>query len=266
MKTRKSGPIIGVLFVALAFVGIFVIFSTGQVAPGQVAPEPETTRMADPQSTGTAVSQATANATQPVPSTTSVTTSPTVPPQGTPEPTILVIVHPSTVATGTHTSEWLGPTPNPTQQAEANLRAYLNERLYRGPSTLVAQGTNATPIPSQAFTGLSLTTYEIQRVDLPHPATWETWVPRASGGLELKPITFDRAWRVTVRGKGFIVANSQWMMYAGNTLLGPAIETVTGLTTIVYDHSLLREGSHLGISFAGGRQDILEALHWPGGQ
>jgi hypothetical protein len=258
MPVSKFSPLLGLLMISLVVIGTALLISMSANPPNRDA-----VRMADPQATGTTVSQATAVATQPVPTTTSVAMSPTVPPQGTAEPTIMVIVHPSTVVTGTHTSEWLGPTPNPTQQAEANLHGYLNERLYMGPATLVAQGTNATPVPSEVFTGLSLTTYEVQRIDLPQQVTWDTWVPRASGGLELRPITFDRAWRVTIKGSAFYVGNNAWTMVADGTLLGPGIETGMGLTTIVYDRSLLREGSHLGISYAGGLQYLSEALHLP---
>jgi hypothetical protein len=149
---------------------------------------------------------------------------------------------------------------------DPNLHAYLNERLYRGPATLIAQGTNTTPIPSKAFTGLYLTTYEIREVNLPQLATWENLVPGANGELELRPITFARAWRVTVKGEAFIVGSNVWTMVADDSLLGMAVETEEGLTTIVYDRSLLREGSRLGVSYAGGLQYLSEAIHWPGGQ
>jgi hypothetical protein len=194
----------------------------------------------------------------------SVTTSPTIPAQGTPEPTIVVIVHPSTVVTGTHIPQWHGPTPNPTRQAEANVHAYLNERLYRGPATLVAQGTNATPVPSEAFAGLSLTTYEIRRVDLPEQVTWENLAPGPNGELELRPITFARAWRVTVKGSAFLSGNNVWTMYADDTLLGRGIVTSGGLTAIVYDRSLLREGAKLCVGFGGSSITCLrDTLHLP---
>lgn len=190
--------------------------------------------------------------------------SPTgTPPDKTPHLTAQLVQLPSVVAAGT--SILLGPTPDATQLARDNLDHYIINKLYEEPATPVAQGTNTTPIPNEVFTGLTLTTYEVQEVTFPQQVTWDAWVPDAQYGLALRSITFDTAWRVTVKGHGFIIGNNFWEMWADDILLGRCAEANGGLTTIVYDRSLLTEGAKLGVSFGGGLTYLPEGLHLPPG-
>lgn len=260
MRIWKASPLVVLMMAILGIVGLIVI-SAASLKPSDIPPS----QLATTPLPGTATSQSTANPTQGLPTATvHVTMSPTVfQPDETPHPTAEVIILPSVVAEETFVP--LGPTPDPTEQAVAELYHFLIGKLYEEEATPVAQGNNATPIPDPVYPNLALTTYSVQKVTLPQQATWDTWVPRVQGGgLELRSVTFNEAWRVTVKGAGFMVGGSIWMMYVDNQLLGRCAFANGGLTTIVYDRSLLTEGARLGISFGANVVTYLpEQIHLP---
>jgi hypothetical protein len=251
MTVWKASPTVILLMAALVIIGVAIV-----VATGPLAPRVEVTRVGDPPPSTTAIPQAT---------TTSVALSPTVPPPSpTPYPTEVVIVLPTLVVDETFVPIIL--TPDPTVQAKSQLDRYLIEKLYFEPATLVAQGTNTTPVPSGGYTDVALLTYEVREITLPEAKTWDAWVPGPQGGLEVRPVTFTQAWRVTVKGTGFFVGGSDWLMYADDQVIGRCGFASGGLTTIIYDRSLLTEGARLGVSFGGSSLIYLpEVLHLPPG-
>jgi hypothetical protein len=176
-------------------------------------------------------------------------------------PTTIVGVLPSVVATGTYV--WSAPTPDPTDSAEGLHHEYLTNLLYNAPATIVAQGSNTTPVSSTVYTQVTLTTYRVEEVHLPNDETWLTILPHASGGLGAGSVTFNKAWRVTINGTGFYAADTAWFMSANSKLLGVGISTADGLATIVYDRALLPEGTRLGVSFDyGGLAYLPETVHF----
>lgn len=258
MPTRENNRFVVILVVLLAAVSIVVIvFATSR------SPRVEGTSMASLQ-VPTVPAQGTASPTQALPGATmSPPASPTLPPDETPHPTIQLVQLPSVVAEGTYIP--LGPTPNATEVADTAHREYLLDVLYKQPATPVAEGVNTTPIPSEVYSGVSLTTYEISKVSLPQEEAWETILPTEDNGFAPSQITFREAWRVTVRGSGFIFGNNIATMYADDTLIGVVNFDLDrgGMTTIVYDRSLLQNGSKLGLSFGGGVTYVQEPIDLP---
>src|SRR5690242_20555771 len=149
MRTRKTSPIVVVLVLVMVLVGLFIV-----LAANSPKSDVHVNQIGNPPSSVTATS----NPTEAVPTaTTSVTVPPTTIPQTeTAYPTTIVGILPSVVVTGTYF--WLPPTPDATEQAEGLHREYLSNLLYQGPSTVVAQGSNTTPVASDVYTYLTLTT------------------------------------------------------------------------------------------------------------
>ena len=152
-------------------------------------------------------------------------------------------------------------TPNPTQAAENQMKHYLNDVYYEQEGTVIAEGTNTTPVPHDTF-NTSLTSYKIIEVTLPTPVTWDVLVPAPGGErLQVQTRTFDKVWRIIVTGGPFWTANNSWYVWIDNTKVGRALEGRTSVATVVFDRALLREGARIGVGFGCCPTYLPERLH-----
>ena len=137
------------------------------------------------------------------------------------------------------------PTPDPTKEAQS---ALVSSLFYRK-GTLIAQGTNTRPVGTAG-----LTTYRLDEIRLPAPTTF------AVAGQQL---TVTRVWRLTVPIRFYIEANSLTTMRLGDTDLGATacLEGCTALSVLIYDRSVLREGSTIAVGAIGGGV-LPETLHF----
>jgi hypothetical protein len=89
---------------------------------------------------------------------------------------------------------------------------------------------------------LKLTGYRVEEVHLPRSLTVE---------IQGRETVVDRAWRVTVQGGPFPVRALPAVVWIDDQIVGNAIEneTLSQLTAITFDGSLVREGGVISISY-----------------
>jgi hypothetical protein len=239
MDTGKSSTIIGMLLL-LAAIGFILTLSANanrtNSGQAQGSPTPASSPASTPASTPAS--------------------SPASTPHSSPPATIQITVIPAPSGTP-DTSRF--PTPDPTRVA---WRQYVDHIFYRQEGVIIAQGTNATPIPHELL-NVSLTTYQVEEVSLPNTITMKLRVPGPTRDrLEPRTVTFDKLWRITVFGGTFWVGNASWTIWIDDTLVGNGLEGRDRLTTIVVDRTLLREGATIGVG-RGTRPTLLpERLHF----
>ena len=89
---------------------------------------------------------------------------------------------------------------------------------------------------------LKLTGYRVEEVRLPRNVTVE---------LRGQQVAVDRAWRVTVTGGPFPVRAMPAVIWIDDQIVGNGIEneTLSQITAITFDSSLVREGGVVSISY-----------------
>jgi hypothetical protein len=89
---------------------------------------------------------------------------------------------------------------------------------------------------------LKLTGYRVEEVQLPRNMTVE---------LKGQQVAVDRAWRVTVTGGPFPVRAMPAVIWIDDQIVGNGIEneTLSQITAITFDGSLIREGGVVSISY-----------------
>ena len=89
---------------------------------------------------------------------------------------------------------------------------------------------------------LKLTGYRVEEVRLPQNTTVE---------LRGQQVAVDRAWRVTVTGGPFPVRAMPAVIWIDDQIVGNGIEneTLSQITAITFDSSLIREGGVVSLSY-----------------
>jgi hypothetical protein len=167
------------------------------------------------------------------------TSQPTTPPV-TPTTALTVIYFSPVVATGTYIPL---ATPNPTEVAHMQTGQLLGQYFNHEPGVVLAQGTEATPLPDMY---LDLRSYQVAEIELPQQITYTVGVP-ISGTIQPQLLSFRKVWRLKIIGD-FLVTNSGYNVYLDDTFVGVGGESEGGLTTILLDSSPLVEGARIGVS------------------
>ena len=105
------------------------------------------------------------------------------------------------------------------------------------PGKLVSEARSARPTSD-----LKLTGYRVEEVQLPRNLT----VP-----LHGQEVSVDKAWRVTVHGGPFPVRAMPAVIWIDDQIVGNGIdnETLSQITAITFDSSLIREGGVVSVSY-----------------
>jgi len=128
-------------------------------------------------------------------------------------------------------------TANPTNK-ELPLR-----ELLKAPGRLVSEAKTARP-----SSDLKLTGYRVEELQLPRSLTVE---------LRGQQVAVDRAWRVTVQGGPFPVRTLPAVIWIDDQIVGNGIEneSLSQITAITFDGSLIRQGGVVSISYGEDKED-----------
>lgn len=121
---------------------------------------------------------------------------------------------------------------NPAANKELPLK-----QLLQLPGKLVSEAKSARPNGD-----LKLTGYRVEEVSLPQNLTVE---------IRGQQVAVDKAWRVTVQGGPFPVRALPAVIWIDDQIVGNGIEneTLSQITAITFDSSLIREGGVVSISY-----------------
>ena len=123
------------------------------------------------------------------------------------------------------------------RKSELPLRELLNI-----PGKLVSEAQSA-----RATNELNLTGYRIEEIKLPHQLNVE---------LRGQQVAVDKAWRITVQGGPFPVRALPAVIWIDDEIAGNGIEneTLSQITAITFDSSLVREGGVVSLSYGEDKQ------------
>ena len=109
--------------------------------------------------------------------------------------------------------------------------------LLQLPGKVVGEAKSTRP-----STDLKLTGYRVEEVQLPRTATAE---------IRGQQVVIDKAWRVTVQGGPFPVRALPAMIWIDDQVVGIGVEneTLSQITAITFDSSLIREGGVISVSY-----------------
>jgi hypothetical protein len=127
---------------------------------------------------------------------------------------------------------WSQGTANPA----ANKELPLTE-LMKLPGKIVSEAKSARPSGN-----LKLTGHRVEEVQLPRNITVERQGQR---------VVVDKAWRVTVQGGPFPVRALPPVIWIDDQIVGTGIEneTLSQITAVTFDGSLIREGGVVSVSY-----------------
>ena len=110
-------------------------------------------------------------------------------------------------------------------------------QLLKAPGKLVSEAKATQPTNE-----LKLTGYRVEEINLPQQLSVE---------LHGQQVAVDKAWRVTVQGGPFPVRALPAVIWIDDQIVGNGIEneTLSQITAITFDSSLLREGGVVSISY-----------------
>ena len=105
------------------------------------------------------------------------------------------------------------------------------------PGKLVSEAKSARPT-----TELKLTGYRVEELQLPRNLNVQ---------LHGQQVVVDKAWRVTVNGGPFPVRAMPAVIWIDDQIVGNGIEneTLSQITAITFDSSLIREGGVVSVSY-----------------
>src|SRR5215467_15670428 len=137
------------------------------------------------------------------------------------------------------------------QRNTANKEVPLRE-LLQLPGKVIGEAKSARPNGDLRLTG-----YRVEEVRLPRNLNVE---------IRGQQVSVDRAWRVTVQGGPFPVRALPAVIWIDDEIVGNGIEneTLSQITAITFDSSLLREGGVVSISYGEDketRRKVPQALH-----
>jgi hypothetical protein len=123
--------------------------------------------------------------------------------------------------------------------------------LLNVPGKLVSEAKSARPTNE-----LKLTGYRVEEIKLPRQLNVE---------LRGQQVAVDKAWRVTVQGGPFPVRALPAVIWIDDQIVGNGIEneTLSQVTAITFDSSLVREGGVVSLSYGedkDGREKIPQRL------
>src|ERR1041385_3887665 len=121
-------------------------------------------------------------------------------------------------------------------QSTANKDLPLRE-LMQLPGKVIGEAKSARP-----NSDLRLTGYRVEEVRLPRSLNVE---------IRGQQVAVDRAWRVTVQGGPFPVRALPAVIWIDDEIVGNGIEneTLSQITAITFDSSLIRDGGGVSISY-----------------
>lgn len=154
----------------------------------------------------------------------------------------------------TNTSSKLVATPSPTKLANLQDAMYVHELLYGKEGTIIAQGTNTVPTGPR-----KMKTYQVEEVLLPGLVSHTVLVPSHTGdSLQLRTITIEKVWRLTITAEGlFYEGELPLGVWFDDTLVGMALDSPSGISSVLYDRSQLREGATIGVGLVSRGPTIL---------
>jgi len=109
--------------------------------------------------------------------------------------------------------------------------------LLSVPGKLLSEAKSSRPT-----TELGLTGYRVEEIKLPRPLNVE---------LHGQQVAVDKAWRVIVQGGPFPVRALPPVIWIDDQIVGNGIEneTLSQITAITFDSSLVREGGVISVSY-----------------
>jgi len=121
-------------------------------------------------------------------------------------------------------------------QVSSNKELSVKE-LLRLPGRILAETKSARPEGD-----LKLTGYRVEEVQLPRTLTVE---------IQGQQVAVERAWRVTVTGGPFPVRALPAVIWVDDQIVGNGIEneTLSQVTAITFNSSLIREGGVVSLSY-----------------
>lgn len=131
----------------------------------------------------------------------------------------------------------IGPSGFGQRKSELPLRELLNI-----PGKLVSEAKSARPTDQ-----LNLTGYRVEEIKLPRQLNVE---------VRGRQVAVDKAWRITVQGGPFPVRALPAVIWIDDEIAGYGIEneTLSQITAITFDSSLLREGGVVSLSYGEDKQ------------
>ena len=135
---------------------------------------------------------------------------------------------------------------NPAANRELPLK-----QLLQLPGKVLSEAKSARP-----NSDLRLTGYRVEEVSLPQNQNVE---------IRGQQVAVNKAWRVTLQGGPFPVRALPAVVWIDDQIVGNGVEneTLTQITAITFDSSLIREGGLVSISYGEdkqGRQSVSQRL------
>jgi hypothetical protein len=116
------------------------------------------------------------------------------------------------------------------------------QEIVKLPGKLLAETKTAGPTGD-----LKLTGYRVEEVRLPRSVTTE---------VRGQQVVSDTAWRVTVNGGPFPVRAMPAVIWIDDQIIGYGIEneTLSQITAVTFDNSLIREGGVVSVSYGENKE------------
>ena len=123
--------------------------------------------------------------------------------------------------------------------------------ILSAPGKLVSEAKTSRPT-----TELKLTGYRVEEVKLPRQLNVE---------LRGQQVVVDKAWRVTLQGGPFPVRAMPAVIWIDDEIAGYGIEntTLSQITAITFDSSLIREGGVVSISYGEDKEGRVRVSQRP---
>lgn len=133
-----------------------------------------------------------------------------------------------------------------TVAAQRNDKEIRVKELLSIPGKLVSEAKSTRPT-----TELKLTGYRVEEINLPRQVNVE---------LHGQQVAVDKAWRVTIQGGPFAVRAMPAVIWIDDQIVGYGIEneTLSQVTAITLDDSLLREGGAVSISYGENKESRVQ--------
>jgi hypothetical protein len=124
-----------------------------------------------------------------------------------------------------------------TAVAQRNNKEIPVKELLSVPGKIVSEARSTRPT-----TELKLTGYRIEEIKLPRQLNVE---------VRGQQVAVDKAWRVTVQGGPFPVRAMPAVLWIDDEIVGYGVEneTLSQITAITFDSSLIREGGVVSVSY-----------------
>jgi hypothetical protein len=141
-----------------------------------------------------------------------------------------------------------GSLGNAQQNASPAKKELPLHEIIKLPGKVLAEAKTAGPIGNYKLTG-----YRVEEVALSQSVATE---------VRGQQVNVNKAWRVTVTGGPFPVRAMPAMVWIDDQLAGYGIEneTLSQITAITFDESLIHDGGIVSLSYGGERTPISQKL------